>query len=238
MKIYTRRGDEGDTGLLGGSRVSKADPRVEAYGTIDELNATIGLALALDREGHLGPESGEGDAAGGGGPGAGDGAAGTGEPSDADRLRRVQSDLFTIGAGLAAARPEREEERGTVPRLRGERVEDLEAWIDRLDGELPRLDAFILPGGCPAGAQLHAARTVCRRAERAAVRLARERPEIGGRVVEQVIPYVNRLSDLLFTLARAVNARAGTPEAEWTPRRRGGAGPKTPGEDAGAEDAS
>ncbi|HKK26474.1 MAG TPA: cob(I)yrinic acid a,c-diamide adenosyltransferase [Gemmatimonadota bacterium] len=238
MKIYTRRGDEGETGLLGGSRVSKADPRVEAYGTIDELNAAIGLALALDREGHLGPESGEGGAAGGGEPAGGEGAAGTGEPSDADRLRRVQSDLFTIGAGLAAARPEREEERGTVPRLPEGRVGDLETWIDRLDGELPGLDAFILPGGCPAGAQLHVARTVCRRAERTAVLLARERPEIGGRVVERVIPYVNRLSDLLFTLARAVNARAGTPEAEWTPRRRGGTGPEASGDGAGAEEAS
>jgi cob(I)alamin adenosyltransferase len=216
MKIYTRRGDEGETGLLGGSRVSKSDPRVEAYGTIDELNSAIGLALALDEPGHLG-----------GGPRSGGEA-----PGDASRLRRVQADLLTIGAGLAAARPDRERDRGTLPALPAARVSELEAWIDRLDAELPELDAFVLPGGSPAGAQLHVARTVCRRAERAAVDLARERPEIGASIVEDILPYLNRLSDLLFVLARAVNGRAETPEAEWTPRRRRGPVPEGEGEES------
>ncbi|MDP2480586.1 MAG: cob(I)yrinic acid a,c-diamide adenosyltransferase [Candidatus Palauibacterales bacterium] len=194
MKIYTRGGDEGETGLLGGTRVSKTDPRVEAYGTIDELNTSLGLALALDHGGVL--------------------------DADAEELRGVQGDLLTVGAGLAAAHPDRERERGTVPRLPEDRVAEIEAWIDRLASELPELDAFLLPGGCPAGAQLHVARTVCRRAERAAVRLANQRPGAAGDPVSETLPYLNRLSDLLFMLARAANHRAGSPEAEWTPVRR------------------
>lgn len=187
MKIYTRGGDRGETGLLGGDRVPKSDPRVEAYGSVDELNAGLGLALALDAEGTL----------------------------DRDELTRVQEDLLAIGARLAAANPERALERGTIPALDPGRIEEMERWIDRLDEELPALDAFLLPGGSPAGAQLHVARTVCRRAERAIVDLRGEDAEL----VEKVIPYVNRLSDLLFTLARSVNRRAGTPEGRWLPQR-------------------
>ena len=189
MKIYTRGGDAGETVLIGGTRVRKTDPRVRAYGGVDELNSTLGLALALDGEsGHL----------------------------DADRLGRVQEDLFTIGARLAAADPDRAVSRGTIPELDPDRIDALESWIDEMDEELPELDAFVLPGGSPAGAQLHVARTVCRRAERAIVGLLDAQPELAGRV----IPYLNRLSDLLFTLARWVNARAGTPEASWLPQRR------------------
>lgn len=211
MKIYTKRGDEGETGLLGGDRVPKSDLRVEAYGTVDELNAAVGLALALDA-GASAPDA----------PGLG---------PDAVRLERVQDDLFAVGARLAAADLERAVEKGLVPDFPPDRVEDLEGWIDELEGELPELDAFIHPGGRPAGAQLHVARTVCRRAERAAVRLAREAwPELE----EDVLPYLNRLSDLLFVLARAVNRRAGASEIEWQPvRRRGTAGG---GSDGGGDD--
>ena len=188
MKIYTKTGDRGDTTLYGGHRVPKHDARVEAYGTVDELNATIGLALAFD----------------------GDGALGTHD------LVPVQSDLFTIGATLAAAKPEAARKRGTIPELPAERIEALEAWIDRLDAELEPLDAFILPGGSPAGAHLHVARTVCRRAERAVTRLLADRPDLA----DVIVPYMNRLSDLLFTLARSVNGRSGASEARWEPMRR------------------
>lgn len=188
MKIYTKTGDRGETSLYGGHKVPKHDARVEAYGTVDELNATIGLALAFDADGTLG----------------------TGDLVD------VQSDLFTIGATLAAARPEVARAKGTIPELAVERIEALEAWIDRLDADLEPLDAFILPGGSPAGAHLHVARTVCRRAERAVTRLLEDRPELA----DLIIPYLNRLSDLLFTLARSVNGKAGTSEARWEPMRR------------------
>ena len=195
MKIYTRRGDEGETGLLGGARVPKTDARVDAYGTVDELNAQVGLALAADAEG----------------PGV----------LDADRLKRVQDDLFALGSRLAAADPEKAREKGILPDLPRRRIEELEAWIDELDEELPELDAFVLPGGSVTGAQLHASRTVCRRAERAVVRIAEEDEAL----LEVVLPYLNRLSDLLFTLARSANRRAGVPETEWEPVRRRGRGP-------------
>ena len=187
MKIYTRKGDAGRTKLFGGVEVDKHDPRVEAYGALDELNASLGLALALDQDGLLGLSD----------------------------LERVQEDLFVIGSRLAAARPEREIERGTIPALDRRRISDLEAWIDRLDEELPALTAFVLPGGSTVGSQLHVARTVCRRAEREITSLVEVDPDLA----KTVIPYVNRLSDLLFTLARAANRRAGRPETAWLPRR-------------------
>jgi cob(I)alamin adenosyltransferase len=189
LKIYTRGGDAGETVLIGGLRVRKDDPRVRAYGGVDELNSTLGLALSLDRESrHV----------------------------DAVRVGRIQEDLFTIGARLAAVDPDRAIERGTIPELDPGRIEALERWIDEMDEELPELDAFVLPGGAAVGAQLHVARTVCRRAERAIVGLLDDRPDLA----DLVIPYLNRLSDLLFTLARHVNARAGAPEAAWLPQRR------------------
>jgi cob(I)alamin adenosyltransferase len=187
VKIYTRRGDAGRTKLFGGLEVSKHDARVAAYGTFDELNAALGGVLSLDPDGDLGTAN----------------------------LQRVQEDLFILGSRLAAARPERELERGSIPGLAPGRIADLEAWIDSLDEELPPLDAFVLPGGCPAGAQLHVARTVCRRAERYVTALV----ESDTALSTAVIPYINRLSDLLFTLARAVNHRAGRPEARWLPQR-------------------
>ena len=119
MKIYTRKGDAGRTRLFGGLDVSKHDARVAAYGTLDELNASLGMTLALDPGGELGTAD----------------------------LVRVQEDLFVLGSRLAAARPDREIERGTIPALNPERIADLEAWIDRLDEELPPLTAFVLPGG-------------------------------------------------------------------------------------------
>jgi cob(I)alamin adenosyltransferase len=187
VKIYTRRGDAGRTKLFGGLEVAKHDARVAAYGTFDELNAALGGVLSLDPDGDLGTAN----------------------------LQRVQEDLFILGSRLAAARPERELERGSIPGLAPGRIADLEAWIDSLDEELPPLDAFVLPGGCPAGAQLHVARTVCRRAEREVTSLLDADPALST----AVIPYINRLSDLLFTLARAVNHRAGRPEAQWLPQR-------------------
>lgn len=188
MKIYTKTGDRGETSLYGGRKVPKHDARVEAYGTVDELNAWLGLVLALDRDRTLG----------------------TGD------LEAVQSDLFAVGAALAAAEPEKAKARGSIPELPAARIEALEAWIDRLDATLEPLDSFILPGGSPAGAHLHVARTVCRRAERAATLILPDRPDLA----DTIIPYLNRLSDLLFTLARSVNSTAGTSEARWEPMRR------------------
>jgi cob(I)alamin adenosyltransferase len=203
VKIYTRKGDGGRTRLFGGVEVAKHDARVTAYGTLDELNAALGLALALDVDGELG----------------------TGD------LGQVQEDLFVLGSRLAAARPEREMERGTIPALDSGRIEDLEAWIDRLDEELDPLTAFVLPGGSAVGAQLHVARTVCRRAEREVAVLLDVDPALSTTVV----PYINRLSDLLFTLARAANRRAGHPEAEWLPGHRQERAVPSPN-DEGAED--
>lgn len=191
MKIYTRGGDEGETGLFGGTRVPKSDPRVQAYGAVDELNAAVGFALALDRDAEEGPVL------------------------PADRVADLQEDLFAVGARLAAADPERAERRGLIPPLEDGRVSELEDWIDEMDASLPELDAFVLPGGTAAGAQLHVARTVCRRAERRVVALAEEHPELR----ERIVPYINRLSDLLFTLARWTNRQQGRRERRWLPQR-------------------
>lgn len=187
-RIYTRTGDRGETSLYGGRKVSKHDARVEAYGTVDELNAALGVVVALDPDDRLG----------------------TGD------LVAVQSDLLTVGATLAAADPEEARTAGRIPELDAGRIAALETWIDRLDASLDPLDAFLLPGGSPPGAQLHLARTVCRRAERTVTRLLEDRPDLST----VVVPYLNRLSDLLFTLARSVNHRSGTNEARWEPMRR------------------
>ena len=186
MKIYTRRGDRGETTLHGGTAVSKEDLRVEAYGTVDELNAVLGTVASLDPPG-----------------------------LDHQRLVEVQSDLFVIGSRLASSDPAAAIRKGTIPELGEDRVAELETWIDEVEAGLPALDSFILPGGTPAGAQLHVARTVCRRAERAIVVLLSDQPDLG----DVVIPYVNRLSDLLFVLARGVNAAAGREDVRWVPVR-------------------
>jgi cob(I)alamin adenosyltransferase len=177
VKIYTKTGDAGETGLYGGLRVSKADPRVDAYGDVDEANACLGVVRAA------------------------------GVPSDIDAmLDRIQRDLFALGAQLADGRPDPRSYEGKT-RLGDEDVARLEGWIDQLEAELPPLKHFILAGGSPAGATLHLARTVCRRAERRMV-------TVPGVHAVQLI-YVNRLSDLLFVIARVVNHRAGLPEVAW-----------------------
>jgi cob(I)alamin adenosyltransferase len=181
MKIYTKTGDAGDTGLFGGGRVPKSHPRVEAYGDVDELNATIGVVRA------------------------------TGSDDEIDALLlRVQQDLFAIGALLAT--PDREKMRTHLEKanIDGARVAELERAIDAADAELEPLRSFILPGGSPKAAALHVARTVCRRAERRIVDITDEME-----IPALVVIYLNRLSDVLFTLARLANKRASTPETTW-----------------------
>lgn len=183
MKIYTGRGDTGDTGLLGGGRVSKDHPRLRAYGTVDELSSCLGLARAQ-----------------------------TGIRATAARLARIQRDLFAIGASLARPPAAEGRKRPSVPEVPVERVGEMEAWMDEADGDVPPLRTFILPGGVPAAATLHLARSVCRRAERATVSLA-----AGEAVDEAILRYLNRLSDLLFVLARVENHAAGTTDETWEP---------------------
>lgn len=181
MKIYTKTGDKGDTGLFGGGRVPKTHPRVEAYGDVDELNACLGMARAVEMM-----------------------------PRVDEVLVGIQRDLFALGALLAT--PDREKMKRHLDKasIDERRVSELERAIDDGDAELEPLKAFIVPGGTPKAASLHVARTVCRRAERRVIALmpAEEIPEI-------VVVYLNRLSDLLFTLARVANRRAGAGEVTW-----------------------
>jgi len=180
LKIYTKTGDTGMTGLLGAGRYAKDEPRIEAYGTVDELNASIGVARAAKP-----------DAA-------------------ADKmLERVQNDLFAVGSSLADPNPEGAFHGVVSPDLAAQ----LEVWIDQIETELPPLAQFILPGGCPSAASIHLARTVCRRAERLVVGLSRLS---GESVATTLVIYLNRLSDFLFVLARAVNQRAGMSDTPWT----------------------
>jgi len=185
MKIYTKTGDEGTTALYGGARVPKDARRVEAYGTVDEANAALGLARA-----HL--EDPVFDAA----------------------LAEVQNALFDVGADLAT--PNGSRYRKNVAPMDAEDVAHLEGLIDRLEAELPELKAFILPGGHPAAAALHLARATVRRAERRVVELSHEEE-----INPQVAVYLNRLSDLLFVMARTLNARAGVQEEKWHVKGRG-----------------
>ena len=178
MKIYTKTGDAGETGLLGGARVSKAAPRVAAYGDVDELNAWIGFARSSADE------------------------------SLSAMLERIQRQLFAIGARLADP-VGAVADRVAKTAVSGEDVAQLETWIDLLETELPALRRFILAGGTPTAASLHLARTVCRRAERSVVALGRDAVE------SDIVIYLNRLSDLLFVMARAANHRSGVAEPEW-----------------------
>jgi len=184
MKIYTRTGDAGETSLFDGTRVPKSDIRVDAYGEVDEVSAWLGLACALLRK-SVGSEMADLLAA----------------------LEQIQRDLFALGAQLADP-ADRIAPRVTKAALGDGEVARLEHLIDRLEGELSPLRAFILAGGSEAGATLHLARTVCRRAERRMVALHPPADAV-------LLRYVNRLSDLLFVMARAVNHRAALPEVEW-----------------------
>jgi len=180
-RIYTRSGDAGTTRLATGATVSKADLRVETYGAVDEANACVGLARV-----HT-----------------------AGSELDAI-LARVQNELFDLGADLSTP-PKADEPAGSKLRILDSQVARLEGEIDALNAELPPLASFVLPGGTPAAAALHLARTVCRRAEREAVRLA----DAGEPVSGPAMRYLNRLSDLLFVAARFANDR-GASEVFWS----------------------
>jgi cob(I)alamin adenosyltransferase len=181
VKIYTKTGDAGETGLLGGGRVPKDHRRVAAYGDVDETNAAIGMARAL-------------------------------EPRDfeASLLEGIQRDLFAIGGQLAAPDPAKVAKALVKAAIDGGRVAVLERAIDAAEAGLPPLTSFVLPGGSAKAAALHLARTVCRRAERSVVALAHSDP-----VAPVIVQYLNRLSDLLFTLARRANAQAGQGDVAW-----------------------
>ncbi|MDX1964195.1 MAG: cob(I)yrinic acid a,c-diamide adenosyltransferase [Pirellulales bacterium] len=186
MKIYTKTGDEGETGLFGGGRVRKDHARIEAYGTVDELNAGLGVIRAEQL------------------------------PTEIERLlHRIQNELFDLGAELATPQP------GILPhRINAEAISALERVIDQFEQELPPLKNFILPAGGRGAALMHVSRTVCRRAERCVVRLqdVTEQP-----VAPEIMIYLNRLSDLLFVLARVLNARGGQGDDPWC--QRGSANP-------------
>jgi cob(I)alamin adenosyltransferase len=185
VKIYTKRGDQGETDLLGGGRVSKDCARVEAVGAVDELNACLGLCATESTHDDL-----------------------------CETLQNIQSSLFDLGGYLASPDAEHREKAST-PQPEDPDVEWLEARIDALEGELEPLKRFILPGGAPAAAALHLARTVCRRAERREIALHRAEP-----VSAASLRYLNRLSDLLFVMARVENRRAGVADIEWVGRGR------------------
>jgi cob(I)alamin adenosyltransferase len=181
VPIYTRSGDEGETGLFGGGRVPKDDPRVEAYGEVDELNAVVGLARSLSQHPELNALA-----------------------------KEVQDQLFTLGSVLAT--PAGTKAAAHIPQVKPEWATEMEKAIDRFDQELLPLNQFILPGGAGAAAAFHVARTVCRRAERRVLPLLRR-----GEVASDVLVYLNRLSDYLFTLARVANHREGVRDVPWKP---------------------
>jgi cob(I)alamin adenosyltransferase len=176
-RIYTKTGDKGETGLVGGNRTSKDSLRVQAYGDTDELNSVLGLARAFSNDEKIG-----------------------------SLLERLQKDLFIVGADLASPRTEDR----VTPRVTEDMTLTLEKSIDTFQQELRPLKAFILPGGAETGALLHFARTVARRAERSVVALSKTES-----LNENLIPYINRLSDLLFVMARLANHREGRNEVEW-----------------------
>jgi len=178
-KLYTRKGDEGTTRLGGGQRAPKASRRVEAVGTVDELNSAIGVALAHGLS-----------------------------PRLAEILPGIQNELFHLGADLSFLEEDKAKTR--VPQIEARHVEKLEQWIDELNAVVGPLENFILPNGSVGAAHLHVARAVCRRAEREAIALAGEEP-----IGEFVLPYLNRLSDLLFVMARYENRQRGVSEPLW-----------------------
>ena len=184
MNLYTKRGDAGQTDLFTGQRVTKDALRVDAYGTVDELNSALGLAAAICHD-----------------------------PTEQDVLRDVQSRLFEIGADLASPREDETDDSAGVPRVGEAQINGLEGHIDRICENLEPMKHFILPGGTDLAARLHLARTICRRAERLCVALQKHEP-----VGQPVIVYLNRLSDLLFAMARHANHAAGQPDVPWQGR--------------------
>ncbi|MDZ7715809.1 MAG: cob(I)yrinic acid a,c-diamide adenosyltransferase [Balneolaceae bacterium] len=183
MKIYTKKGDSGQTSLFGGSRVSKSSARIEAYGTVDELNSVIGLAASYSLS-----------------------------PKGTKWAKKVQESLFVLGADLATPPSIKDRHRQN---LEEEEIAFLEEAIDKMEEDLEPLKNFILPGGAEAGATLHVARTVCRRAERATVACSKQE-----KVSDETIKFLNRLSDFLFVLARYENKHAGTAEETWQPEKK------------------
>jgi cob(I)alamin adenosyltransferase len=181
MKIYTKKGDRGQTSLFGGTKIMKNDDRIEAYGTVDELNSVIGMVLSH-------PLTTDGE----------------------EILQEIQHQLFILGADLATPQTKK----AKIERIGAQEIDRIEKWIDRLDEKLDPLMNFILPGGSPAGALLHLARTVCRRAERRTVTLKENEP-----ISDECIIYLNRLSDLLFVMARYENREAGVQETPWISRK-------------------
>ncbi len=181
-RVYTRSGDTGTTSLGGGQRVAKDSLRIDAYGTVDELNSVIGVAIAAGLH-----------------------------DSMRERFHTIQQVLFNLGSDLCIL--EEDKERFAVPRIEPRHVENLETWMDEWNEELEPLTSFILPGGDMAAAQLHVARTVCRRAERLVIALSREE-----QVGDQVIPYLNRLSDFLFVASRHQAKLAGIGDILWDSR--------------------
>ncbi len=189
MKLYTRSGDDGTTGLFGGQRVSKDHPRVAAYGTVDELNAALGLcASGCDPQNPL-------------------------HARLIEIFRELQSRLFDIGADLAT--PEGAKHEAKVLRITDEQVQEVERWIDAVEEKNQPMKSFVLPGGTDLAARLHLARTICRRAERSMISLLHAEP-----VSEGAIIYVNRVSDLLFAMARRVNLDAGVSDVPWIPAKK------------------
>ncbi len=183
-KIYTKSGDEGHTHLFGGQRVSKSVPRVVAYGAVDELNSHVGVLRSACQDEEL-----------------------------AQMLKKIQSLLFVCGADLSspAADQNSTDQSAREKRIQEEDVEQLEQWIDRLSQEIDPLTNFVLPGETPLAANLHLARSICRRAERATVTLNEKEPLQS----DTILPFLNRLSDLFFTLARVCNEREGMDEIPW-----------------------
>ncbi len=179
--LYTRSGDEGMTSLFGGGRVPKDSPRVEAYGAVDELNSALGVAASFIRQRTIVRE-----------------------------LEGIQNELFNIGSELSSETGGKAAGAGRLFGDAAAKIAHLEHLIDTYDAKVEPLQTFILPSGSKGGALLHLCRTICRRAEREAVRLSRQEP-----VNPEIIRYLNRLSDLLFALARYVNKAAGKPEARW-----------------------
>lgn len=186
-RIYTRTGDDGTTGLVGGERVAKEDPRIEAYGTVDELNACLGLCREANKQTHDAPARLQLDG----------------------QLFKIQQQLFNLGSSLATRMESRW---ANQPVIVAADIVALETTLDAMNAELEPLTSFVLPGGGPTGAALHLARTVCRRAERRACELARAEP-----VAPEDIQYLNRLSDWLFVASRWIAKRTNEPEVLWMP---------------------